>query len=51
MYKFRITFRDETSGKKKPCIVKARGIVPAIEEAIRKMMLFGWDIIEAKLIG
>lgn len=51
MYKFRITFRDETSGKKKSCIVKARGICTAIEAAVIKMMLFGWDIIGAELIN
>ena len=50
MYKFKVTFRNDETGKKKTCTVKATGICLAIEEAIRKMMLFGWTIAKAELV-
>lgn len=50
MYKFKVTFRNQETLKKKSYVVEARGICPAIEAAIAKAMLFGWDIYSAKMI-
>lgn len=54
MYTFRITFKNE-EGKKKSVKVEAAGIVPAIEEGVRKFFsknsLFGWDIVKAEIIS
>lgn len=50
MYNFKVTFRNDENGKTKSCVVRAAGICPAIEDAIRKMMLFGWTIMSAKMI-
>lgn len=44
MYKFKVVFINRETGKKKSCTVHAPGIVPAIETAVKKMMLFGWEI-------
>lgn len=44
MYKFKVVFVNCETGEKKSCTVEARGIVPAIEAACAKTMLFGWDI-------
>lgn len=44
MYKFKVVFINRETGEKKSCTVQAPGIIPAIESAVRKMMLFGWDI-------
>ncbi len=44
MYKFRVVLSIARRVKKKSCTVEARGIVPAIEAACAKTMLFGWDI-------
>ena len=44
MYKFRVVFVNRETGEKKSCTVEARGIVPAIEAACAKTMLFGWEI-------
>lgn len=55
MYKFAVTFRNDETGKTKTYTVKAAGMFPAIEEAqmkaLNKMMLFGWTITKAELIG
>ena len=50
MYKFKVTFRNDETGEKKTCTVKATGICLAIDEAVRKMMLFGWTIAKAELV-
>lgn len=51
MYTFRITFKNE-EGKKKSVKVEATGIVPAIEEGVKKFFsknsLFGWNIVKAE---
>ena len=44
MYKFKVVFINSETGEKKSCTVHSPGIVPAIETAVKKMMLFGWDI-------
>ena len=44
MYKFKVVFINSETGEKKSCTVHAPGIVPAIEPAVKKMMLFGWEI-------
>ena len=50
MYKFRVTFMNQETHKKKVCVVEARGICPAIEAACAKGLAIGWDIYSAKLI-
>ena len=51
MYTFKITFKNE-DGKKKSVKVEAAGIVPAIEEGVKKFFsknsLFGWNIVKAE---
>lgn len=53
MYIFRITFKNE-EGKKKSVKVEASGIIPAIEEGVRKFYqkncYFGWNIVKAEEI-
>lgn len=48
MKTYKITFRNDETNKTKTFKVKDLGIVPAIEQAIRKAMLFGWDIVKAE---
>ena len=36
MIKYRITFKNEETGKTKSIVIEHLGIVPALEEAIRK---------------
>ena len=44
MYKYKVVFVNCETGEKKSCTVRAPGIVPAIDTAVKKMMLFGWYI-------
>lgn len=50
MYKFRVTFMNQETKKKKAVIVEARGICPAIEAACAKGLAIGWDIYSAQMI-
>jgi len=54
MYTFKVTFRNDETGKTKTYTVKEVGMFPAIEraqrKALEKMMLFGWTITKAELI-
>lgn len=50
MKKFRVTFTDMETNKRKNVTVYSTGIIPAIDEAVRKAMLFGWEITNAELI-
>lgn len=55
MYTFKVTFRNDETGKTKTYTVKAAGMFPAIEgaqmKALNKMMLFCWTLTKAELIG
>lgn len=48
MKNYKVTFRNDETKKTKTVKVKDRGIVPAIEQAVRKAMLFGWEIVRAE---
>lgn len=50
MATFKVTFKNEETGKTKSYKVRATGIVPAIETAIRKALLLGWTIISAEMV-
>lgn len=49
MKTYKVTFRNDKN-KTKSVKVKDVAIVPAIEQAVRKAMLFGWDIVKAEEI-
>ena len=48
MRNYKVTFRNDETNKTKTVRVKDVAIVPAIEQAVRKAMLFGWDIVKAE---
>lgn len=51
MITYRIIFKNEETGKEKKVLQKAAGIIPAIEEAIRRHFeLLGWTITKAEQI-
>ena len=50
MHTFKVTFLNEETGERKTFTVKAKGICPAIDEAVIKAMLFGWTVEKAELI-
>ena len=55
MYTFKVTFRNDDTATTEIYTIKAAGMFPAIEEAqmkaLKKMMLFGWTLTKAELIG
>ena len=51
MSKYKVYYYNDETKKTKTATVKATGIVPAIEEAIRKHLdLLGWEIVKAEKI-
>ena len=51
MSKYNVYYYNDETKKTKIVIVKATGIVPAIEEAVRKHLdLLGWEIVKAEKI-
>lgn len=48
MRNYKVTFRNDETNKTKTVMVKDVAIVPAIEHAVKKAMLFGWDIVKAE---
>ena len=50
MKTYKVVFRNEETKRTKTVRVKDVAIVPAIEQAIRKAMVFGYDIVKAEEI-
>lgn len=49
--KYNVYYYNDETKKTKIVIVKATGVVPAIEEAVRKHLdLLGWEIVKAEKI-
>lgn len=51
MSKYNVYYYNDETKKTKIVIVKATGVVPAIEEAVRNHLdLLGWEIVKAEKI-
>lgn len=48
MKTYKVLFRNPENDVYMAFVVRAPGIIPAIEEAIKKAMLLGWDVFSAQ---